>query len=303
VRAELVLVDQQYCSKAYRLIFGQSTATQPSCSIRDETNIFNCRLQHLSQLLAVFLQQLKDDPSESTFSRSCKPTSSNSQLSPSSNIYSFFASPKLLDNLHTTQSSQIFATHSAMSFNEKPTVGAEIRKPTPTATSHPQLTVERANEDTTFSHTLTPVASQCPTPNEEYDPATSHPFSAFYCHPTTRTSFEQLRYECKTRVQVYETDLEAAQSRKSLDPLRKTKECSVRPGRRTLKEKSLLTCDGKRWNPMRKLNKRQKLWAKILIALVIVGAAVGIGVGISKAVGGGVWKSANEQTQIGTSNR
>ncbi len=52
---------------------------------------------------------------------------------------------------------------------------------------------------------------------------------------------------------------------------------------------------------MRKLNKRQKLWAKIIIALLIVGAAVGIGIGISKAVGAGVWKSTNEQAPIGNS--
>ncbi|KAI9880272.1 MAG: hypothetical protein M1830_004391 [Pleopsidium flavum] len=190
-----------------------------------------------------------------------------------------------------------------MSFNEKPTVGAEMVKPYPTTSSHPQLTVDRASDDTISSPTLTQAASQCPTLNEEYDPTSNHPFSAFYCHPTTRTSFEQLKNESKTHIQVYEMDLEAAHSRKSLAQSREPKECSVWPGRNTLKKQSLLACKGNRWNPMRKLNKRQKLWAKILIALVIVGAAVGIGVGISKAVGGGVWKSANEQTQIGGTDR
>ena len=43
----------------------------------------------------------------------------------------------------------------------------------------------------------------------------------------------------------------------------------------------------------------QRVWIKVLIALIIVGIAVGIGIGISKAVGGGVWKSENEQRPIG----
>ena len=51
--------------------------------------------------------------------------------------------------------------------------------------------------------------------------------------------------------------------------------------------------------PWSRLSKKQRILAHILIALIIVGGAVGIGVGISKAVGGGVWKSINSQSQIG----
>ena len=175
-----------------------------------------------------------------------------------------------------------------MPLNEKPADGAQIVRPSPTATCHQQLGIERASEDAKSSFTLTPVETQCPTPGGEYDPTSTNPFSAFYCHPTTRTSFEQLKSESNVRIQVYEADLEAGHSRKSLDPSRKSKECSMKAGRNG-------------WNPMRKLNKRQKLWAKLLIALLIVGAAVGLGIGISKAVGAGVWKSANEQAPIGHS--
>lgn len=53
-------------------------------------------------------------------------------------------------------------------------------------------------------------------------------------------------------------------------------------------------------SPLRGLSKNQKLWAKIIIALVVIGAAVGIGIGISKAVGAGVWKNANSQGKIGS---
>lgn len=52
-------------------------------------------------------------------------------------------------------------------------------------------------------------------------------------------------------------------------------------------------------SPLRKLNKKQKIWVKILIAMIIVGAAIGIGVGVSKAVGAGVWKNINSQRRIG----
>lgn len=185
-----------------------------------------------------------------------------------------------------------------MSLSEKPAVGAEVVKPSPTTTSPQQLTIERPSEDGKSSLTLTPVDTA---PNEEYDPTSSHPFSAFYCHPTTRTSFEQLKCESNLRVQVHETDLEAGHSRRSSEPSRKSRTVKA-GGKNALKKKgNPLMCDRNRLNPMRKLNKRQKLWAKIFIALLIVGAAVGLGIGISKAVGGGVWKSVNEQAPIGHS--
>jgi len=51
-------------------------------------------------------------------------------------------------------------------------------------------------------------------------------------------------------------------------------------------------------NPLRTLNKKQKIWAKAFIALFIIAAAVGLGVGISKAVGGGVWSGNGTTKQI-----
>lgn len=41
------------------------------------------------------------------------------------------------------------------------------------------------------------------------------------------------------------------------------------------------------------MDKKKALWIKVLIAFVVVGAAIGVGVGISRAVGGGVWKNKN----------
>ena len=67
-------------------------------------------------------------------------------------------------------------------------------------------------------------------------------------------------------------------------------------------KKRLVIEKSRGWSPWGKLNKKQKLWAKILVGLIIIGAAVGIGVGISKAVGGGVWKGINSQVPIGDSD-
>ena len=141
--------------------------------------------------------------------------------------------------------------------------------------------------------------SQCPTPMEEYDPTSTHPCSPFYSHPTTRTSLDQLR--CS---KVYDTDLESGSKRFSIEPTTTgntpMKECTVWPGQETIKQRTQDLRQSRRCRPFRGLTRKQRIWTKAVIALVIVGAAVGVGVGISKAVGGGVWKSNNQQTQIGS---
>lgn len=51
-------------------------------------------------------------------------------------------------------------------------------------------------------------------------------------------------------------------------------------------------------NLFKNLNSKQRLWAKIVIALLVVAAAVGLGVGISRAVGGGVWAGQGKSKEI-----
>jgi hypothetical protein len=46
------------------------------------------------------------------------------------------------------------------------------------------------------------------------------------------------------------------------------------------------------------LTTKQRLWVKIIIALILVAAAVGLGVGISRAVGGGVWAGNGQNKEI-----
>lgn len=90
------------------------------------------------------------------------------------------------------------------------------------------------------------------------------------------------------------------------------KECTVWPSKETLKEKAKTEKARRReaaggcWAPVARswgrMDKRQRLWFKILVALLIAGMAVGLGVGISRAVGGGVWSSSGQTVAIPDNN-
>lgn len=57
------------------------------------------------------------------------------------------------------------------------------------------------------------------------------------------------------------------------------------------------------YSPFRHMSKKQKFWVKVLIAIVIIGAITGLGVGITKAVGGGVFRtSSNSSAPIGNAD-
>ena len=90
---------------------------------------------------------------------------------------------------------------------------------------------------------------------------------------------------------------------------RAPKECSMWPSRATLKDQAKAdkvrrrgaNCCGlsQRWVG---LSRKQRLWIKVLIALLVIAVAVAIGIGISRAVGGGVWASDNQHTTIPKGN-
>ena len=188
-----------------------------------------------------------------------------------------------------------------MSLDGKPTMGAEGVQPHSQHQPKPTyLTIGKPSLDNTSAQSLASTIDQPHSPIEEYDPTSSHPFSAFYSHPTTRTSLEQHKSESKVNFKMYEQDLEAG-SRivVSSDIPRTTKECTVWPGKHQLMEKRMKMEKSRGCNPMRTLSKKQKLWMKVLIAMIIVGAAIGLGIGISKATGSGVFKTTNSQATIG----
>ena len=50
------------------------------------------------------------------------------------------------------------------------------------------------------------------------------------------------------------------------------------------------------YSPFKRMSKKQKFWVQLIIAIVIIGAITGLGVGITKAVGGGVFRTSNDSS-------
>lgn len=135
----------------------------------------------------------------------------------------------------------------------------------------------------------------------------SNPYSAFYKHPEARRSMDASAPQSKTHLDVHDRDrdleagvpLSAATTQNpkiSVDG--RVKECTMWPSRQAIMEKKKMSKRAKGCNMFRNLNSKQRLWAKILIAMIIVAAAVGLGIGISKAVGGGIWKGRGQTAEI-----
>ncbi|KAF2200753.1 hypothetical protein GQ43DRAFT_62340 [Delitschia confertaspora ATCC 74209] len=186
---------------------------------------------------------------------------------------------------------------------EKPvTFGATIHRPN----NEHYLTTLPLGEASSNDSALSSAAI---TPQSEHD--TTNPFSAFYKHPDARRSMEESAQQpatSKVHLSVYEHDLEAGTPLSAATTTTAThpkvsvdgrvKECTMWPSRQTVLEKKKATKRARGCAFFKNLTAKQRLWAKIIIALVIVAAAVGLGVGISRAVGGGVWAGDHESKPI-----
>jgi hypothetical protein len=154
-------------------------------------------------------------------------------------------------------------------------------------------------DDVDSAKTLTPVSTLSPTLRDE-----SNPCSAFYCHPTTRYSFEVQKSETKPIIEVTAIDLEAWQGRNSSDENQRRKDCEIWPGKHTLRAQKRGTRKPGVIGRIQRLDRRTKTWLKVGIVVFIVAVGIAIGVGVSKAVGGGVWKSiAHRDAKIGNGSR
>jgi hypothetical protein len=180
-----------------------------------------------------------------------------------------------------------------MSAPDKDVSGAHVVSPPNITIPDPYSTVDQtllpASPARTAAPSLSPTSPGC----EEFDPSQdAKPYSPFYRHPTTRTSLEQLKSETK----VYgrgctSQDLETGtRIRMSGDMDTNCHRLSGWNQKPPKKHRAL--------NCLRGLTKRQRLAVKLLIAFVVVGGMVGIGLGISKAVGGGFWSSKNRTSDI-----
>jgi dihydrodipicolinate synthase/N-acetylneuraminate lyase len=147
---------------------------------------------------------------------------------------------------------------------------------------------------------------------KEMDIDSSNPYSAFYKHPDARRSFDSASApQSKTHLEIstYERDLEAgvplsAATTQQLPKVsvdgrvKEVKECTMWPSRQAVLDKRRDHKRKKGCNLFQGLTTKQRLWIKIIIALLVVGAAVGLGVGISRAVGGGVWAGEGKSKEI-----
>ncbi|KAL7933959.1 hypothetical protein V8C35DRAFT_302875 [Trichoderma chlorosporum] len=126
------------------------------------------------------------------------------------------------------------------------------------------------------------------------------PTVGVYAVPTNATSVTSITSNPnseKTTTNPFDADIEALHSHTSMDkPLRKSmtldakKNCQVWPGkdhweqqaRQTKMKRNNCTC-------MADLSPRNKIIAKILIIVLVVGIAVSVGFGISKPLGAPLW--------------
>lgn len=184
-----------------------------------------------------------------------------------------------------------------MADHERCTVGAEAL-PT-THLPKPSYTFrEKPSIDSLDSSYTRPAADQSPAAENEYDPTSMHPFSPFYSYPTTRTSFEQQKSESKVNIAIYQHDLESgSRVAQSVDAPRYPQQGTVWQASQS--QKSLCCQKNKDHRVFRDLSKKQRLLVKLLIAFCVIGAAVGLGIGIAKATGTGIWKNENSQSAIG----
>ena len=161
------------------------------------------------------------------------------------------------------------------------------------------LPVHPIVEDIDSATTLTPTASNYPSPRINDEGHTSSPSSPFYCHPSTRTSCDMTKTECKPFVDVYNVDLEKVERDRTA---RKERRCKsgLAPWPGTKVDDNPFPRSRRHIvSPMKGMSPRKKLLIKLFIALIIVSVAVAIGLGVSKAVGAGIWKSDGQTRPIG----
>lgn len=186
--------------------------------------------------------------------------------------------------------------------HEPVTFGVTIERPASPATKPQAPLRTQPSTESTMSSTSADLAKK------EWAMDPSNPCSAFYKHPEARRSMDAPSApQSKTHLEVNTTerDLEAGvplsaattqQPKISIDG--RVKECTMWPSRQAVLDKRKTYKRSRGCNLFKNLTIKQRLWAKIVIALLVVAAAVGLGVGISRAVGGGVWAGQGKSKEI-----
>lgn len=186
--------------------------------------------------------------------------------------------------------------------HEPVTFGAVVERPAspPALKPAPALRSPPSNDSNMSSATADAA-------KKEWAVDPSNPYSAFYKHPEARRSLDAPSApQSKTYLDVAVHDLEtgvplsvaSTQQAGKVSVDGRVKECTMWPSRQAVidKRKSYQRKRGCAF--FRNMTNKQRMWAKIAIALLVVAAAVGLGVGISRAVGGGVWAGQGKSKEI-----
>ena len=177
----------------------------------------------------------------------------------------------------------------------------------PAMLDSPALTPAGSHEDMSSVYT-----EKTPSPQSHFNKQPVASYERIHAYPSS-----------KNNTTTYEKDLESGHVTPITMPddpnpftnrvdLDNTQECKMWPSRQTLMQqktqektkqrqmKGLFACAPlrERWAA---LNKKQRLYTKIAVAILLIGIAVALGVGISKAVHGTYYGNHGQQENVGGS--
>lgn len=172
--------------------------------------------------------------------------------------------------------------------------------PTSTTSTDPNSTIIKTYTTTTTTNpptskysTDTSSQAHTPNPSDYYDPTSTDPFSPFYSHARASESSRRLR---PIPSNANEKDLEKGITIHT-NPVQSTQSLPASNVDHNTKGKPSLLCKSEariqRRGCFPNLTKKQRIMVQILIALLFIGAVTGLGVGVSKAMGTGIWKGEN----------
>ncbi|KAL8857248.1 MAG: hypothetical protein Q9178_006174 [Gyalolechia marmorata] len=198
---------------------------------------------------------------------------------------------------------------------EKPTIGASIHPIATPGTSDLDPLTQKSPLHTNTHNNPSTTSLPAPTPNTEaetYDPTSTDPFSPFYSHARASESRSRVHIRSSTSQDV---DLEKGHpSGITISNVPSTVSAAANlnlnntpsqqhPHRFSkCHNKQSLLCRSEAKNAQgwwRNLSKRQKVLVHLLIGLIFIGAVTGLGVGVSKAMGTGIWKTESASEPIG----
>ncbi|KAL8924606.1 MAG: hypothetical protein Q9208_003921 [Pyrenodesmia sp. 3 TL-2023] len=134
-----------------------------------------------------------------------------------------------------------------------------------------------------------------------YDPTSTDPFSPFYSHARASESSRRLHKQSSSVSHPNnpnghdQYDLEKALP----VTVTETHKSSTLSTNDANKPSLLCQCSAKktggRW---RNMSKKQRMWVRVLVVLLFVGAVTGLGLGVSKAMGTGIWKEGGTSAAL-----